>query len=231
MKFEQRQKAIKLRKKGLPYSKILKNVGVAKSTLSIWLRAVELAPTSKRKLLIGRERSRDAAAKAKREDRINRTQEIITIAKKEFPGLLQNPLFLSGLSLYWAEGAKNSWEQVKFTNSDKFMIVLIMRWFRDICNVPEEKFRVHMHIHNLHFRKDVEKYWFSITGVSQGQFYKTYIKQSSLRQRRNILYNGTCAIIVNDKSLFRKIVGWKLGLLDYFSITTPRSLMDKTAPF
>ena len=132
--------------------------------------------------------------------------------------------------MYWAEGDKNWREKVKFTNSDETMIILIMRWFREICNVPEEKFRISLHIHDLHFNFNVKNYWAKITKVPKGQFHKTYVKKSALRQRRNVLYNGTCAITVNNKDLFRRIMGWKLGLLDYFNIT-PRSSTDRIRDF
>ncbi len=47
-KKEERKKAIQLRKKGLSYSKILKQVPVAKSTLSLWLRSVGLTKRQKK---------------------------------------------------------------------------------------------------------------------------------------------------------------------------------------
>ena len=157
-------------------------------------------------------------AKRKVVDRKKRTEEIITNAKKEISLLQSDPLFFVGLSLYWAEGAKNPVESVKFANSDQRMILLIMKWFRKICKVPEQKFKIHIHMHTLHSRKNIIKYWAKVTGVPLTQFYRPYIKPTSLGQRRNILYNGTCSIIIHDKSLFRRILGWKLGMQNYFNI-------------
>ena len=93
-----------------------------------------------------------------------------------------------------------------------------MRWFREICKVPEYKFRIALHIHNLHSRNDMIDYWSNITKIPKNQFNKLYIKKTSLKQRINILYNGTCAVVINNKYLFRKIKGWKLGLQNYFNI-------------
>ena len=111
MKLEERNRAIKLRKSGFGYPGILKRVNVSKSTLSYWLRGVELTPNQKGRLLKGRERSRFAAAEARRRKRLEKTEEIIFAGRKEFPLLLKNQLFLSGLSLYWAEGDKNKSEK------------------------------------------------------------------------------------------------------------------------
>lgn len=119
--------------------------------------------------------------------------------------------------LYWAEGAKK-YESIKFSNSDPDMIKFMMRWFREICQVQEVKFKIALHIHSLLIRRDVEKYWSEVTGIPLTQFQKTYIKQTSLGQRKNILYNGTCVICIYDRDLFRKIMGWKAGFLEKIGI-------------
>src|SRR3989344_780806 len=219
-----------MRRKGASYLTILKHVKVSKSSLSLWLRGVYLSEKQKARLLQGREISRDAASKAKHQHRIEQTAEIVQKSKQDVKSLMHNPLFPVGLALYWAEGTKNQSEKVQFTNSDEQMVALMMRWFREICLVPESKFRVHMHIHNLHVRTHIENFWSRITGIPRTQFYKTYIKQSSLGFRRNVLYNGTCAIVISNKELLRRIVGWKLGLSEVFNIS-PRSSMDRTPDF
>lgn len=219
MKLEEKFKAIELRKQGNSYSDILKVVNVSKSTISLWLRNIDLTPDQVSKLIRGRDFSRYIAAQKKKQRTIEKRNKIIQEAKVEFKKLLTNPLFLPGLSLYWAEGDKNSNERVKFTNSDEKMIKLMMRWFREVCLVPNDKFRVALHAHSLHVEKDLLNYWSKITKVPLGQFNKVYIKNTSLGQRKNILYNGTCAIVVSNKELFRKIVGWKFALLEYFNIS------------
>ena len=218
MKYKERMLALNLRKGGLSYREILRKIKVSKSTLSVWLREVELTEEQKIRLLDKKDRARYEVAKRKVADRKKRTKEIITKAKKEVHILRQDSLFFVGLSLYWAEGAKNPVEAVKFANSDEKMILLIMKWFRKVCKVPEKKFKIHIHMHSLHVRKDIIEYWSAITQVPSNQFYRPYIKPTSLGQRKNILYNGTCSIIIHDKNLFIKIMGWKLGLQSYFHV-------------
>ncbi|TSC77941.1 MAG: Uncharacterized protein G01um101424_75 [Parcubacteria group bacterium Gr01-1014_24] len=218
MKYKERLLALKLRKNGLSYKEILKKIEVSKSTLSIWLREVELTTEQKNRLLGKMDKMRYELAKSKVADRKKRTEEIIMRAKKEVKTFNKDPLFFVGLALYWAEGAKNPVESVKFANSDEKMILLMIKWLRKICRVPEKKFKIHIHMHTLHCREDIIEYWSKITQVPPGQFYKPYIKPTSLGQRKNILYNGTCSIIIHDKNLFRKIMGWKLGLQEYFGV-------------
>ncbi len=230
MKFNDKIIAIRLRKKGKTYSHILKKIHVSKSSLTLWLRDIELTDSQKEKILKGREKSRYAGAKSQQKKRVLQTKQIIENAKNEFTTLVKNPIFLTGLALYWAEGDKHKGERVKFTNSDSLMILFMMKWFREICKVPETKFRIALHIHDLLVSKKIKSYWSQLTGVPQKQFNKIYVKNSTLRQRRNILYTGTCGIVVNNKNLFRKIMGWKLGLLNHFKIS-PRSSTDRTEDF
>lgn len=218
MKFTEKIKAIHLRNLGKSYSEIRKQVSVSKSTLSLWLRDIEFTPKQKAELK-GRQKSRYEGAKANQRKRIERTEKIIKEAKKELPLYLKHPLFLSGLMLYWAEGSKSEQEErLEFNNSDPLMIKFMMRWFREICKVPEEKFRIHLYIHELFCRKDIEKYWSAITNIPLDQFHKTQIKSTSLKHRKNRLYNGTCAIRIGNRDLFRKMKGWRLGFLEKMNI-------------
>ena len=98
------------------------------------------------------------------------------------------------------------------------MIEFMMKWFREIREIAEEKFRVDLHIHSLHCKKDVLSFWSKIAKIPLSQLHKTQIKPTSLRHRKNKLYNGTCAINISNKDLFRKIKGWRIGFLEKLNI-------------
>ena len=216
MKFGEKLKAIKLRRLGFSYPEIQKQITVSRSTLSIWLRDISLTADQKNRLFNNSTLALYKEAKEKQNRKIQLTQKIHKSALNESAFLLKTPLFSAGLMLYWAEGAKTL-ERVKLTNSDPDMIKFMMRWFREICKVPELKFRIGLHIHELHCRKDVEKYWSKLTNIPLTQFHKSYVKKTSLKHRKKILYNGTCNICIFDKNLFRKIHGWQIGFLQHMS--------------
>ena len=50
MKLKLKEKAVKFRKQGLSYSEILKQIPVAKSTLSLWLKSVNLSNKQSQRL-------------------------------------------------------------------------------------------------------------------------------------------------------------------------------------
>lgn len=209
--------ARRLRQSGKSYSEILNVVKVSKSTISVWLRDM---PLSQKQIaeLTGRNKSRYSGSKARQKARIDLTKKIIRQSKIESTNYLNDKLFLSGLMLYWAEGTKRGGEIVNFSNSDPNMIKLMMKWFRKVCNVKEEKFRIQVHMHSLLHGNVIRNYWSNITGIKQNQFHKLIIKKTSLGHRKNVLYYGTCCIRICDKNLFRKIMGWKIGVLENFGL-------------
>ncbi|EKD43251.1 MAG: hypothetical protein ACD_72C00390G0002 [uncultured bacterium] len=220
MKLEQRKIAETLRKNGASYGEILELIKVSKSTLSLWLRNITLTNEQKNKLYkIPRQINAYNLAKKNQDKKILITKIILDESILEVEKLIDNKLFLAGLMLYWAEGDKAEMiEAVKFTNSDPIMIKLMMRWFREICEVPEEKIRIALNIHELHNQKEIENYWSKITEIPLSQFNKTFVKPSALTFKRNLLYNGTCSIRVSNKNLFRKIKGWKIGFQKKFNL-------------
>ncbi|MFH1542538.1 MAG: helix-turn-helix domain-containing protein [bacterium] len=212
MKYREKQQAVKLREQGASYSDILSILSVSKGTLSKWLKSIPITNEQKKKLR-GRAKSRYAGAKANQAKALNRQNIIFKEAKANVGELFKKSLFLVGLMLYWAEGTKNG-STVAFTNSDPRMIKLMMCWFREICVVPEEKFRILVFIHSLQVNDKWRHYWSGITGVSEDRFIKPYIKPSITKHRRNKLYNGTCAIRISSVDLMVKIKGWLEGALE-----------------
>ena len=206
MDFSKKLKAIELRKNGLSYSEIRKFIAVSKSTLSIWLKDIQLSEQQKSRLsklqatgYIGAKKNQSIA--------LSRHKKIREFAAKEAIKLVKNPFFVAGLMLYWAEGDRRS-GRVQFSNSDSSMIKLMMKWFRKFCNVPEEKFRIGLFIHTLHVREDCHDFWSKVTGLPLNQFNKPYIKPTIFSNRKNKLYEGTCVIKIHNKDLMSKILGW-----------------------
>lgn len=94
------------------------------------------------------------------------------------------------------------------------MIKLIMRWFREICKVPESKLRLRVQLHDPKRLEIVEKYWSDLTGIPPGQITAPLLRisKTSRKKRGNILPYGVVNIRLSDVTLFSRILGWINGL-------------------
>ncbi len=211
MKVIEKEKARILRKSGYSINQIVKEMKFSKASVSVWVRDIILTKKQKKRLS---ERGRSVESVEKR--RINRLfnenarrQIIIDEAKKDFSSISLEQLKLIGIILYLGEGAKTPRGMARLSNSDPLIIKIIMRFFREICNVPENKFRGHIHTFEHADIDKTERYWSKITGIPRGQFFKTYAKPSSASlQKRNTLPFGTFDVCICDTKLFLTIKGW-----------------------
>lgn len=211
MKSEERKAAIALRKGGCSIKEIAHKLDVAQASVSVWVRDVMLT-TKQRSALTARGFSVDAVEK-RRINRINKTRrrhsEIVAAAKQELKTLSRRDLWLAGIGLYWGEGGKTLQGSTRLSNSDPDVILTMMRFFREICAVPEQKFRGHVHTFS-HLNKDrAEDYWSRLSGIPKKQFYKTYVKKSvASKDKKDSLPYGTFQIYASDTRLFLRVRGW-----------------------
>lgn len=211
MKVEEKKLARKLRKLGHSINEICKKAGLAKSSVSLWVRDIELTPKQKRKL--SEKGVRKETIEKRRITRLTREntrrQIIIDNAKREINRLSIKDLKITGIALYWGEGSKTPRSGVQFSNSDPRTIQLMMQFFKRCCKVPEYKFRGHVLLHPHLNVKKAEKYWSNISGIPTGQFYKTSKQQSKAsKEKRDTLPFGTFCIQICNTELFLKIKGW-----------------------
>ena len=210
MKTSEQNKAVELRKQGVAMGEIAQRLGVSKSSVSLWVRDVKLTPAQLNKLnsnghsvdaIEKRRMSRLAGTKARR---VFITEKALIEAEK----LVKDTLWCVGTSLYWGEGCKTQ-NMVRLANSDPAVLVIIMKYFRITCAVPEHQFRGHIHTFAHCDEKKAERYWSDVTGIPLKQFFKTYKKQSSAsKNKRHTLPMGTCQVYVHDTQLFFRIMAW-----------------------
>ncbi len=215
MKLQEREKAVELRKSGLTYPEISRVLGVSKGSLNRWLKDISYTATQER--LDRRRLASIQNGRTLHDRKIVRIDEIKRAAKSEIKGIDHQTLRFLGVMAYWCEGSKTVDSLVKFTNSDENLIKLMMKWFRTICKVRDDKFRIYLRLHADVDREKGENYWSKITGIPKCQFYKTSIKESgSLGKRNNYLPYGVASITICDTELFYRIRGWIDGMKDFF---------------
>ena len=223
MRAKERLKARQLRMQGLSIREIAREIKCSKGSVSGWVRDIPLNPEQIARLKLNQDKGRAKAANHPNSPKqvwSKIRQDISDAAIKEIPCVCsKDVLRVVGSALYWAEGFNASVNTVSFSNSDPGMIALMMRFFRTICNVPEEKFRGIINIHpHLGVGKAVN-FWSKISGIPIKQFHKTQVVISSAsKQKRDTLPLGTFKIVISDVRLQSRIKGWIKGLTGWSSI-------------
>jgi len=216
MRYQEKLEARRVRQEeGLSVGAIARLLQCSKSSVSKWVRDIPLTSEQVARLK-RRERASEIAAShpnAPKQKFGRERDQIESLAMREVGVIDREQLRVIGAALYWAEGGKDR-NVVDFVNSDPDMVRLMMRFFREVCNVEETKFRGILHIHP---HLDVEaalRFWSSVTGIPVSQFYKTQlaVSKASVHHRADRLPNGTFRISICDTMLSCKIRGWSRGL-------------------
>jgi len=218
-----RNKAIKLREQGLTYNEILSHVCVSKSTLSLWLRDVGLAKKQKQRLTEKKLAAIKKGGEARHRERIKRTKEIKTTAKKEIKEISDRELWLIGIALYWAEGTKEKYGRatmIEFSNTDSKMINIYLYWLRYSLRLDITKdvvFTIYIHETKRFEIEKVKKFWSDITNLPISEFNRVFYKKHKPKTNRKNIgdnYYGTLKVIVRKSTdLNRKIAGWIEGMV------------------
>ena len=215
-----KNRAIKLRKKGLSYNEIKKEINVAKSSLSLWLRNIELNPEHRKRLYTKQIKILARGPSSQRERRAREIENIVSEAKSEiaFP-LSSESLKLMGAMLYWAEGRKMK-GGMELTNSDPLLILFFVRWIDKVFQIPAKDLRMRLNIYPQQKERKIKKFWSELTGIPLDNFRKSFIKPANKFFKKNTLYYGTARIEV-PKSVDKKhrLHGWIYKALSDFHPT------------
>lgn len=192
------ERARELRRSGWSYSMITEELGVNQSTLSGWLRDVEVEDRSiiEGRIRDGRESSsRTLTAKHQADAESLREEARTEIFEMFADGVTNRELFLAGLMLYWAEGTKTG-NMAIFANSDPIMIRTYMSWLRQCLQVDNSNIRAMVFCYPDTNIEQSEMFWSQITNIPLEQFYKAQVDERSnkLAENHGKLQHGTLNI-------------------------------------
>ena len=223
-KIREKRKAISLRKQGKTYSDILRVVQIAKSTLGIWLKEAKLSVAENQKFTEAKRLASLRGGQVKKKQRIQKQKNTVFKARSEIKSVSERELFLMGIVLYWAEGAKEKeyrpGSAFEFSNMDPKMIQVFLVWLLKVCKISKNMLIFNIFLHETHKNRadEVKKYWSKITGFSLKNFSTIYWKRNKLNTlRKNIdeKYHGVLKIKVKRSSeLVRKVAGWTEGIFE-----------------
>lgn len=203
--------AIKLRKQGVSYNKIQKELGIPKSTMCYWFKNKLWSQKIKKELT---RRANYIAQKRlllfvkKRQKEWEKWRESFRIeARKEFPDFIKNPLFVSGINLYWGEGdSKLKNGIVRLVNTDSRMLSLFVKFLIKFCKTPHDKIFIYLTLYPDLNEKKCKNFWSKATGIPLNQFRKAQFIKGRHPTKR--VENGMCCVVIHSRGLKEKIFTW-----------------------
>lgn len=216
-KEKEKEEAIRMRREGKTYNEILDKVPVAKSTLAIWFKEVNLAKSQEQRMTDLRAEVQKKGAEARRENRLKEIDTSRTQGMRDVGRLTVCELWLVGIALHWAKGSKQSVrvpsQGVIFNNSDPKMLVVFLWWLEGLgVSDGEISFSLYAHTNRKSDIPEFKKWWACSLGIKETLIKQVYLKQGNPKTKRsNVgdLYHGLIRIKVEKStSLNRQAQGW-----------------------
>jgi hypothetical protein len=211
MKTKERAEARRLRRQGLSVKEIERRLAVSRSSVSLWVRDIELT-SEQHAALLGRNPAFNAQLKG---SNANKERARLRRRTYQLSGRrrirVADPLYVAGCMLFWAEGDKCR-RSVRFTNADPEAVRLFARFLRECFGVTDDRIRVYCHLFADHVSKqrEVEQFWLDLIGVPRVALRKSMVNhysRSSQRKRTNRLPYGTCKLVVHSTEIVQTIYG------------------------
>lgn len=122
-------------------------------------------------------------------------------------GLDKKHLKLYCALLYGCEGAKYpSSVNISLTKSDPNLIRVFVNLLRKSFDLNEDKWRVHLQIHNGQDFQELVSYWSMLLSISPEKFFKPTVTSPNGKKHRN-QYFGTCSVRYYDYTIELKLIG------------------------
>ena len=219
MKVKEREEAIRLRRnKGLSVKAIATRLRVAKSSVSVWVRGIQLTEQQKlamkRTMKRRRIESEPRRAKAYSLSAMNKRKSYQEEGRKL--ANQRDPLHCMGCMLYWGEGDKTSLCMTSITNCDSNLLRLFLRFLVECYEVPLDKMRIRVDFYNDCATTDeVKDFWLNLFGLADKNIQTVKAHQAKRCSHAKQKY-GVCRLLVCDVRVKQSIMG---AIQEYGSFT------------
>ncbi len=179
-KTAEQEQARALRAHSWTLQEIADELGVAKSSVSLWVRDVDFVPKPRQP---GLHRA-PHPWKVRKEAEIT---EMLEEGRRRIGVMSDRDFFIAGIALYAGEGAKTDGE-VKFANSDPRMLLLFCTWLRHFFDIDESRLHLRLYLHQGLDLEAANDFWSALLAIPVEQFYKPYraVPDPSIRTAKHV---------------------------------------------
>lgn len=208
---QDKEEVFLLRRQGKSYREIQKELGMSRSTVSLWLKDVEWSKKIKNKLVIKHDialvEKMKKMTKIAGEKRLQMYKNKREEALQSYELFCKDQLFISGLMVYWGEGdSKLENGKIRVANSNPLMIKLFYLFLKKYLPEIAIKAKIYLILYPDLNDEVCKVYWSSIVGIPLDNFFKSqYIKGHSVHRR---LKYGVGNIIISSRAYKEVVHTW-----------------------
>lgn len=209
VKTEERLLARELRAAGRSIKEIEQQLSVSRSSVSLWVRDVELGPEQRARLIekarLGPLVAGERKAATARETRRGFQETGRRLARE------RDATYAAGCMLYWAEGSKAR-NTVQLTNSDPELLAYFLEFLREHFKVENSRVRLTCNLFADHVerQREIEDFWLERLGLGREALRASTVNRLSKysqKKRTNKLPYGTAALRVHSSRIVQTIYG------------------------
>ncbi len=209
--FELKDEAVSLRKKGKSIRDIEERLKIPRSTLSGWLKNIELSKSQKKVL---DKKWREALVLSRKKAVVWHNREKakrLNIAKNEALSLLKsievknkNILELALSMLYLGEGAKTA--KTSLGNSDPEILLFFAKSMEILYGLSRKSVRCDLHLRADQDIESIKKYWSKKLKIPIFNFKSVSVDKRTIGRKTYPHYKGVCILNYSNIAIQRKLV-------------------------
>jgi transcriptional regulator with XRE-family HTH domain len=216
-KVAEQNRARELRAQAWTLNEIATELGVARSSVSLWVRDVEFdeqarAERARGNFLRGNEGARQRGPNKLERAKHQEIEQLLVEGRERIGRLSEREHLVAGVALYAGEGAKTD-RCVKFANSDPRMILFFTSWLRRFFAIDESRVRLWLYLHQGLDLELANQFWSDLTQIPLSQFGSPYraVPDPSIRKSKHPM--GCPAVAYSCTRTHRAIMGLVHALL------------------
>lgn len=199
-KVHERRRARELRAQSWTLAEIAAELGVSKSSASLWTRDVEFVP---------KPRNRGHASQRPHPLHVRKLEEIERCRDEaaEFAGsLTRRDLYIYGLALYEGEGFKTVQSRLGMANTSPLVMSIFVRWLREFFDIDETRLRARLYLHSGLDLDGATAFWSDLLAIPVEQFGAPYraLQRGGHRTAKHV--RGCLSVRYSDVRLWRRVM-------------------------
>ena len=194
----EQERARELRAEAWTLDEIAAELGVSKSSVSLWVRDVEFDPRPRR---AARRRGPNALQRAKAEE----IERLLAEGRERIGRLSERDLLIAGTALYAGEGFKT--RQVGMANTNPAVLLLFVTWLRRCFTIDESRLKVALYLHEGLDLDAATVFWSSLLDIPEDRFLKPYRARADATIRRSKHEMGCPRVTYTCSHTHRAILG------------------------